>query len=110
MRRLKSLGLWLVAAAIGLGSFVVAPQAAKAEVYIGLPRIGIYIGDGGRHYHRPAPRRYAYQHYGPPRYYRRAAPRRHWRRHHSRRHAPHWRSHRHGGWRGHGGRRGAYYR
>lgn len=105
MRRFTRWGLWLIAAAIGAGSYVAAPQAAKAEVYIRLPSVGIYLGDRyrrGHHHHRrdvyrDYPRRYVYDRvrprhwrYGPP-------PRRHFRH-------DHWRGRDH--WRGDGHRRG----
>lgn len=92
MRRVLIFATLAVAVAVGA---LATPRAAKADVFIGLPGFGLYIGDdhyrhGPRHYgprrYGPPPRHYR-RHYGPPpRYYRD----RRWR-HRAWRDGPRWR-------------------
>ena len=103
MRRVLVIATLAVAVALGA---LATPKVARADVYIGLPGFGLYLGDGrdydrGRrhHYRRDygPPPRYYRRHYGPPpRHWRK----RHWRRHHGWRHGPRWRGSRHH-WRRH---------
>ena len=69
-RVVSGVRLVLIAAVAVVGAWTATPKPAKADVFIGLPRIGIYIGDHNRDrgYHRD--RYYAPRHSAPRGYHR----------------------------------------
>lgn len=78
MRSVNRIVLLIAAAVMSVGAFAATPTPAKADVFISLPRVGVYIGDGPRrHYRHHAPRRHFY------------APRRHYHAPRARYHRPH---------------------